>query len=261
MGHSMGGHGALTIALKQPAAYRSVSAFAPICNPTQVPWGQKAFVGYLGEDWQQAAAQYDATELVKGYSGPQLPVLMDTGTDDEFLQAQVGAPCVRTGCRVSACRLQLKPWTVECPLPKHVHPAAALHCLRQSLLTLPAPPPPPPPPGPPRRVWRRRPASCSLPAACSRATTTPTSQSPPSLMNTSPSTPSTCWPPDSSGLEAAAGLSRAACWRQRWRAFFCQLWVVAHLKLLFVTTLSQASRQTCWWTDMSAKHDGGSSKQ
>lgn len=89
MGHSMGGHGALTIALKQPTAYCSVSAFAPICNPTQVPWGQKAFAGYLGEGWQQAAAQYDATELVRGYSGPQLPVLMDIGTDDEFLQAQL----------------------------------------------------------------------------------------------------------------------------------------------------------------------------
>lgn len=90
MGHSMGGHGALTIALKNPTAYKSVSAFAPICNPTQVPWGQKAFAGYLGEQWQEVAQQYDATELARQYSGPSLPVLMDTGTDDEFLKTQVG---------------------------------------------------------------------------------------------------------------------------------------------------------------------------
>jgi hypothetical protein len=99
----MGGHGALTIALKQPTAYRSVSAFAPICNPTQVPWGQKAFAGYLGEGWQQAAAQYDATELVRGYIGPQLPVLMDNGTDDEFLQAQVGGRCLPADCLPARC--------------------------------------------------------------------------------------------------------------------------------------------------------------
>lgn len=91
MGHSMGGHGALTLALKNPDAFKSASAFAPICNPTQVPWGQKAFAGYLGEGWQEAGKAYDATELVKGYSGPQLPVLIDTGADDEFLQTQVGA--------------------------------------------------------------------------------------------------------------------------------------------------------------------------
>lgn len=90
MGHSMGGHGALTMALRNPTAYKSASAFAPICNPTQVPWGQKAFAGYLGEGWEEAAAQqYDATELVKRYDGPQLPVLMDTGTDDEFLKTQL----------------------------------------------------------------------------------------------------------------------------------------------------------------------------
>ncbi len=89
MGHSMGGHGALTIALKNPSAYKSVSAFAPICNPTQVPWGQKALAGYLGEQWQEAAAQYDATELARQYNGPSLPVLMDTGTEDEYLKTQV----------------------------------------------------------------------------------------------------------------------------------------------------------------------------
>lgn len=89
MGHSMGGHGALTLALRNPTAFRSVSAFAPICNPSQVPWGIKALGGYLGADNTEAWKQHDATELAKVYTGPQLPVLMDTGTDDEFLEGQL----------------------------------------------------------------------------------------------------------------------------------------------------------------------------
>ncbi|CAD7696564.1 unnamed protein product [Ostreobium quekettii] len=88
MGHSMGGHGALTIALKNPGMFKSISAFAPICNPTQVPWGHKAFGGYLGDD-QSEWAQYDATELLKTYSGVSIPILMDTGTDDPFLEKQL----------------------------------------------------------------------------------------------------------------------------------------------------------------------------
>lgn len=87
-GHSMGGHGALTIALKNPQNYKSVSAFSPICNPTAVPWGVKAFSGYLGED-RAAWAQYDATELLKTYAGPQLPMLIDQGTADSFLATQL----------------------------------------------------------------------------------------------------------------------------------------------------------------------------
>ncbi len=63
-GHSMGGHGALTLGLKNPDKYASISAFAPISNPSQEPWGQKAFKGYLGED-KSTWAQYDATELAK----------------------------------------------------------------------------------------------------------------------------------------------------------------------------------------------------
>ena len=74
-GHSMGGHGALVAFLKNPGAYASVSAFAPICNPTQVPWGQKAFQGYLGS--VEAGKEYDATELVAKYQGPQPPILID----------------------------------------------------------------------------------------------------------------------------------------------------------------------------------------
>ena len=81
-GHSMGGHGALTSALRNPGMYQSCSAFAPISNPTQCPWGEKAFEGYLGS--VNAGMEYDATELVKTYAGPKLDILMDTGTGDNF---------------------------------------------------------------------------------------------------------------------------------------------------------------------------------
>lgn len=87
-GHSMGGHGALTIALKNPGAYRSVSAFAPICNPMNCPWGEKAFSNYLGED-REAWKEYDACELARVYSGPPLHLLTDTGSDDEFAKTQL----------------------------------------------------------------------------------------------------------------------------------------------------------------------------
>ena len=86
-GHSMGGHGALAIALRNPQRYRSVSAFSPIVAPTQVPWGQKAFAAYLGED-RAAWKAYDATELVKT-SAPRLPLLIDQGDADEFLEGQL----------------------------------------------------------------------------------------------------------------------------------------------------------------------------
>lgn len=88
MGHSMGGHGALTLFLKNSSTYKSVSAFAPICNPIKVQWGQKAFSGYLGKD-EASWKQYDATELVKQYSGPSVPVLIDIGTDDNFKDKQL----------------------------------------------------------------------------------------------------------------------------------------------------------------------------
>ncbi|XP_061827770.1 S-formylglutathione hydrolase [Nerophis lumbriciformis] len=82
-GHSMGGHGALICALKNPGKYKTVSAFAPICNPMQCPWGQKAFAGYLGPDRATWEA-YDATVLAASYSGPQLDILIDQGRDDQF---------------------------------------------------------------------------------------------------------------------------------------------------------------------------------
>jgi S-formylglutathione hydrolase len=86
-GHSMGGHGALTLALRNPALYRSVSAFSPIAAPMQSPWGQKAFSNYLGED-KQAWRDYDATELVarKAYPGP---ILIDQGSADQYLAAEL----------------------------------------------------------------------------------------------------------------------------------------------------------------------------
>jgi S-formylglutathione hydrolase len=76
MGHSMGGHGALTLFLKSPGMYRSVSAFAPIANPSQCPWGEKAFTGYIGED-REAWKEWDATELVKGWKKGRFDCLID----------------------------------------------------------------------------------------------------------------------------------------------------------------------------------------
>ncbi|KAI7828423.1 s-formylglutathione hydrolase-like protein [Kickxella alabastrina] len=82
-GHSMGGHGALVFALRNPGHYRSVSAFAPICHPTTSNWGRKQFSAYLGSN-ESEWAQYDATELVRSYNGPQLPILIDQGDADQF---------------------------------------------------------------------------------------------------------------------------------------------------------------------------------
>ena len=84
MGHSMGGHGALIIALKNPGAFKSCSAFAPICNPMNCPWGIKAFKGYLGENVEKWK-EWDASYLSKNYEGTALSILVDQGTEDEFL--------------------------------------------------------------------------------------------------------------------------------------------------------------------------------
>ena len=86
-GHSMGGHGALVLALRNPGRYRSVSAFSPIVVPSQVPWGEKAFSAYLGAD-RQAWSQWDATALV-GTASERLPLLIDQGQDDEFFDSQL----------------------------------------------------------------------------------------------------------------------------------------------------------------------------
>jgi len=84
-GHSMGGHGALTIYLKNHEKYRSVSAFAPICNPSLCPWGEKALTGYLGAD-KSKWMEYDATELIKLHKGEKLHFLISQGTEDNFLK-------------------------------------------------------------------------------------------------------------------------------------------------------------------------------
>jgi len=84
-GHSMGGHGALICALRNPGLYKSVSTFAPISNPTKCPWGEKAFTGYLGEN-RELWKEWDATELVGQYKGPPLEIFIDQGTDDQFLK-------------------------------------------------------------------------------------------------------------------------------------------------------------------------------
>ncbi|MGB2218271.1 MAG: S-formylglutathione hydrolase [Porticoccaceae bacterium] len=86
-GHSMGGHGALTIALRNPERFRSVSAFAPICSPLQCPWGEKTLSHYLGDD-KLRWAQYDTVELVKQCQ-THLPVLVDQGQADNFLAEQL----------------------------------------------------------------------------------------------------------------------------------------------------------------------------
>jgi S-formylglutathione hydrolase len=87
-GHSMGGHGALVHALRDPGRWHAVSALAPICAPSQVPWGQKAFAGYLGED-RAAWAAWDAVELVKSGKRFPGPVLIDQGLDDKFLAREL----------------------------------------------------------------------------------------------------------------------------------------------------------------------------
>lgn len=83
-GHSMGGHGAMTIALKNPDKYKSVSAFSPICAPIQCPWGVKAFTNYLGED-QSTWSNYDTTALILN-GATKMPILIDQGDADNFLK-------------------------------------------------------------------------------------------------------------------------------------------------------------------------------
>jgi S-formylglutathione hydrolase len=107
LGHSMGGHGALTIALKQPGRYRTVSAFAPIAAPTHSPWGRKALAGYLGPD-EHAWGEYDATALVesRGWAGP--PILVDQGTEDPFLATQLMPERLADACRRAGVPLELR---------------------------------------------------------------------------------------------------------------------------------------------------------
>jgi S-formylglutathione hydrolase len=98
-GHSMGGHGALICALKNPDRYQSVSAFAPIAAPTQSAWGQKAFSRYLGQD-QAAWRSYDATELVQTTQLDR-PILIDQGTADSFLETQLHPQLFEQACHTA----------------------------------------------------------------------------------------------------------------------------------------------------------------
>jgi S-formylglutathione hydrolase len=106
-GHSMGGHGALTLALRHPKLYRSVSAFAPIAAPTQCPWGVKAFSGYLGTNRSSWAA-HDATALVMAGRRFPGPVLIDQGEADKFLAEQLNPGLFEGACRQAGVDLRLR---------------------------------------------------------------------------------------------------------------------------------------------------------
>ena len=106
-GHSMGGHGALTLALRHPGLFQSVSALAPIAAPSRCPWGVKAFSGYLGDD-RSVWAAHDATELIR--SGARLPgpLLVDQGLADKFLAEQLHPQLLEEACAASGQLLTLR---------------------------------------------------------------------------------------------------------------------------------------------------------
>jgi len=104
-GHSMGGHGALVAALRNPGRYRSVSAFSPIAAPSQVPWGERAFTAYLGND-REAWKQYDSVELMKT-AREHLPLLVDQGLADEFLDRELRPDLLEVACKAAGYPLTL----------------------------------------------------------------------------------------------------------------------------------------------------------
>jgi S-formylglutathione hydrolase len=108
-GHSMGGHGALTLALKHPSVFKSVSAFAPICAPTQCPWGRKAFTGYLGND-EAAWQAHDATALMKMRASVPFKngILIDQGLSDKFLAEQLHPDLFSQACETAQQPLTLR---------------------------------------------------------------------------------------------------------------------------------------------------------
>jgi len=110
-GHSMGGHGALTLALNNPSAYKSVSAFAPISNPTALdcPWGQKAFTTYLGSATDDVAKAHDATELMKAYVGKfPLDILIDQGAADGFYKTQLHPERFVEAAKANGCNVTFR---------------------------------------------------------------------------------------------------------------------------------------------------------
>jgi S-formylglutathione hydrolase len=109
MGHSMGGHGALTLALRHPGVFRSLSAIAPICAPSRCPWGIKAFTGYLGDDRRSWAA-HDASELMRTQAAPPYPagLLVDQGEADKFLADQLHPEALQAACAAVGQPLTLR---------------------------------------------------------------------------------------------------------------------------------------------------------
>ncbi|WP_341938040.1 S-formylglutathione hydrolase [Marinimicrobium sp. C2-29] len=105
-GHSMGGHGALVIGLRNPERYRSISAFSPVCNPVNCPWGQKAFGAYLGED-RAAWREYDASELLAARGSGKL-ILVDQGDADNFLADQLKPQALQAAADQSEAPLTLR---------------------------------------------------------------------------------------------------------------------------------------------------------
>ncbi|MBS97837.1 MAG: S-formylglutathione hydrolase [Oceanospirillaceae bacterium] len=105
-GHSMGGHGALICALKNPGRYQSVSAFAPISNPINCPWGEKALAGYLGNDRESWKA-WDSCELIASAS-ERLPLLVDQGEADDFLAEQLKPEALKQACEENGHPLELR---------------------------------------------------------------------------------------------------------------------------------------------------------
>lgn len=133
-GHSMGGHGALTLALKNPSVFRSCSAFAPIVAPSQVPWGQKAFPRYLGEDRVEWRA-HDATALIEDGHRFDGELLIDQGLDDKFLEAQLKPELFEAACARAGQALRVRRhagydhsyWFIQSFVEDHLrHHAAAL---------------------------------------------------------------------------------------------------------------------------------------
>jgi S-formylglutathione hydrolase len=98
-GHSMGGHGAMSLALKYPGRYRSVSAFSPICAPTSCPWGCKAFSAYLGEN-EELWKAHDSCELIRA-GAQHLPLLVDQGSADQFLAEQLKPELLQVACEAT----------------------------------------------------------------------------------------------------------------------------------------------------------------
>ena len=131
-GHSMGGHGALVTALRDPSRWHSVSAFAPIAHPAEVPWGIKAFTGYLGPD-RTAWAEWDASLLMRQRAYPG-PILVDQGQSDQFLEVQLQPQTLERAAAASGqdLTLRMQPgdhsyWFIQTFMPDHIaHHAAQL---------------------------------------------------------------------------------------------------------------------------------------